>query len=1470
MRKLLLTLFAFALFQMTYAQNARVQIIHNSADMAAAEVDIYVDGTLALDNFAFRTATGFIDLPAGVAIDIDVAPGDSTDVGDSIATFTYTLMDGSTYIIVADGIVSPTGYDPATPFNLEVYDMGREAATSGSNTDLLVHHGATDAPTVDIVEVGAGAGTIVNDLAYAGFDGYLELPTANYALEVRDQTGTVTVAAYEAPLADLALDGQAVVAVASGFLDPSMNSDGPAFGVWVALASGGPMVELPSSTARVQVVHNSADAAAAEVDVYLGDALAIDNFAFRTATPFLDFPAGTEITISVAPGNSTDVGDAIASFPLTLTRNETYVVVADGIVSPTGYDPAIPFNLEIYGMGRETATSGSNTDLLVHHGATDAPIVDIVEVGAGAGTIVDDLAYSDFAGYLELPTDNYALEVRDETGTVTVAAYEAPLADLALDGQAIVAIASGFLDPTMNSDGPAFGVWVALAAGGPLVELPSSTARVQVVHNSADAAAAEVDVYLGDALAIDNFAFRTATPFLDFPAGVGITISVAPGNSTDVGDAIATFPLTLTRNETYVVVADGIVSPTGYDPAPAFGLEILAGARETSMEPTQVDVQIHHGATDAPTVDIYETGIGIGLIANNIDYTEFRNSYLQLPSLNYSIEVRDDSGTVTVAAYELPIADLGLAGNAVTAVASGFLDPTNNSDGAPFGLWVALPSGGPLLELPTSTARIQVIHNSADAAAAEVDVYIDGALAVDNFAFRTATPFIDLNAGVTTEIAIAPGDSADVGDAIATFPVALAANETYVVVADGIVSPTGYDPAPPFGLEIYDMGREAATDGANTDLLVHHGSTDAPTVDIVEVGVGAGTIVDDIAYTEFAGYLELPTANYELDVMDETGTTRVASYAAPLADLSLDGAAIVAVASGFLDPTQNSDGAPFGIWVALPAGGDLIPLPVIEKARVQVIHNSADLAAAEVDVYIDDVLAIDNFAFRTASPFIDFDAEVEVEIAIAPSTSTSSGDAIATFPVTLAANGSYVVVADGIVSPTGYDPAPAFGLEIYDMGREAATDGANTDVLVHHGSTDAPTVDIVEVGLGAGTIVDDLAYTDFQGYLELPTDDYSIEVRDESGTVTVAAYEAPLSSLGLDGAAIVAVASGFLDPSVNSDGAPFGIWVALPSGGELIPLPVSTARVQVIHNSADLAAAEVDIYINGGLAVDNFAFRTATPFIDLNAGVGIEIAVAPSTSTDVGDAIATFPLTLAANSTYIVVADGIVSASGYDPAPPFGLEIYDMGREAATDGANTDVLVHHGSTDAPTVDVVENGVTGGVTLVDNLSYTEFAGYLELATDDYVLQIRDESGTVGVAAYGAPLSTLSLDGAAITVVASGFLDPSVNSDGPAFGLWVALADGGDLIPLPTDVLDVDEVALENVVVYPNPSTDIINIKGLQGSYEVSVVDMQGRILSTSQMTADIQEIDINALSQGIYQLIISQNNKVVGSKRFIKN
>ena len=296
-------------------------------------------------------------------------------------------------------------------------------------------------------------------------------------------------------------------------------------------------------------------------------------------------------------------------------------------------------------------------------------------------------------------------------------------------------------------------------------------------------------------------------------------------------------------------------------------------------------------------------------------------------------------------------------------------------------------------------ARVQVIHNSADAAAETVDVWLNGDLLIDDFMFRTATPFVDVPTGVNLNIAIQGPASTSADNPLLSYDYVLEDGKSYVLVANGIVSSSGYEPAKPFDIWVYDMGQEMAMNKMNTDVLVFHGSTDAPTVDVVETGVGAGTVVDDLMYGEFAGYLELPTADYILEIMDETGENTVISYVAPLATLGLEDAALVTVASGFLNPANNSNGEGFGLWAALPTGGDLIALPVHEDesldiARVQVIHNAADAAAAVVDVWLNDVLLLDDFTFRTASPFVDAPAGEEFTISIKVADSMNPNDPI--------------------------------------------------------------------------------------------------------------------------------------------------------------------------------------------------------------------------------------------------------------------------------------------------------------------------------------------------------------------------------------------------------------------------------------------------------------------------------------------
>ena len=495
----------------------------------------------------------------------------------------------------------------------------------------------------------------------------------------------------------------------------------------------------------------------------------------------------------------------------------------------------------------------------------------------------------------------------------------------------------------------------------------------------------------------------------------------------------------------------------------------------------------------------------------------------------------------------------------------------------------AIMLGAAATSLKAQTASLQVIHNSADAAATTVDIYAGTALLIDNLQFRFASQtFTNIPAGVPIVIGVAPGTSTSSAQSLATFTVNFANGSSNIVVADGIVSPTGYNPGNTtagFTLNTFTTALSAAPNGTTTSVLVHHGSTDAPTVDIVAPFTSANpfipnVLVNNASYGAFAGYLNLPTANYKIQVRDEFSESVVAEYSAPLQTLNLGGAALTVVASGFLNPANNSNGPAFGLYVATPAGGALLALPssTVSSTRLQAIHNCADLAASQVDVYVQSptsgpsaIKLIDNFAFRTASSFIDVPVGETITLSIALPTSTSAVGALATFTYNLSAANKYQLIASGLVSGSGYTPnsmmAP-FNLVANSSVRERSLISTNTDVLVFHGSTDAPTVDVQ--AQGAGTVVNDVAYGTYNstGYLQLPSNtaagNYTLHITDAAGTSTVVSYLAPLNTLGLSGNAITVLASGFLNPTTNSNGPAFGLWVALASGGNLIPLPLYT------------------------------------------------------------------------------------------------------------------------------------------------------------------------------------------------------------------------------------------------------------------------------------------------------------------------
>jgi hypothetical protein len=391
-----------------------------------------------------------------------------------------------------------------------------------------------------------------------------------------------------------------------------------------------------------------------------------------------------------------------------------------------------------------------------------------------------------------------------------------------------------------------------------------------------------------------------------------------------------------------------------------------------------------------------------------------------------------------------------------------------------------------------------------------------------------------------------------------------------------------------------------------------------------------------------------------------------------------------------------------------------------------------------------------------------------------------------------------------------------------DPSLDADGDGVLDDPTDTDGDGMADSVDPDDEGTPA-TVPD----TDGDGipdYQDLDSDDDGIPDLEEGGT-----------DLYLD-----ADDDGVLDDQTDTDGD--GIADSVDPDDEGTPAPVpdtdgdgipdyldlNTASVQIIHNSADPAAQTVDVYINGTLTIDDLEFRTATAFVDVPAGTPIDIDIAPGTSSDVSESIYNLNTTLTADETYVGVADGVLNPTQFDDSVntiDFGLEVYTRAQQSSTNAGETSVLVHHGATDAPTVYIVNDADQS--VLLDDISYTEFDGYLDLPTADYIINVEAADNSAVVQSYDAPLQKLGLSDTAVTVVASGFLDPAANQNGEAFGLWAAQPASGPLVELPLKTIGTDEFADNNFSYYPNPVKQRLNLNTNGLVEDVTIYNMLGQ-------------------------------------------
>ena len=769
------------------------------------------------------------------------------------------------------------------------------------------------------------------------------------------------------------------------------------------------LIGQPSNTSTFQFIHASADPALSPIDVMAGlsPSLApiIQNGSFGNASAVLttfssisvDNALNLRLTANVTYPSQSASARVAASLPFVVGQSSN-VVIALGNLRPflLSTNPSLKSTeLQLIQLYDTTSVVlDSTVRLLLVHGVTDAPRVDVVIRETGA--VLAKLEYTQSAVAV-LPLSDYTVDIRYSTSQSVIASFGAPLQSLSLGGQRITCVVGGFLSPKKNQDGPPISVIVVptkpLAldsvrtvtsaflpfAQGPVV-VKNPRTRIQIIDNSADAARAPLNTFLiarapnsttttvaplGQALR-----FRQATQtisttplitvqivnrvpvvtqvVLDLDNVVGSQISAVP-QRFQPGRPInlANLPSATLSRGWNKVIATGMLDTTDYTKNPD-GISIRTQFTSfidpvDSVAPDSVRLLLFQGVTDAKRMSVDIRG-GDSLAV--LRYTEGR--FVTLPAQAFTFDFTTFGTDEVIGSFLLPLDTY--AGQRISVMTSGFINPLGNSNGQPLGL-LLVP------ESPSTTNRITLLNPApsltgvAETTLQSINASADGEL----LSIGTAVGFpIGTNAStflpVTSQLSFRKADTAVAGlgtfapflkdiagvslTSYITRPRAVSANTplyqssrfsivrgTNIWIVSGLQRPYLYAQNPDnlatnTGLyQFVDKARVIAPDSVR--LLLFHSVTDAPTVDILvrgTVDVPSVTLAT-LAYGQ-GTWLTVPLADYTLDVAAAGKTTVLASYGAPLASLALGGQRLTISATGFLNPAKNQWFPGLGLYAA--------------------------------------------------------------------------------------------------------------------------------------------------------------------------------------------------------------------------------------------------------------------------------------------------------------------------------------------------------------------------------------------------------------------------------------------------------------------------------------------------------------------------------------------------------------------------
>lgn len=364
---------------------ASLRVLHASPD--AGNVDVSVDGTVAVPNAPYKAGTAYLPLSAGSHL-VQVSPAGTTT---PVITANPDLGAGKKYTAVAIGRV-------ATPIDaLLLEDDPSPVAATGAR--LRVVHAAPGAGTVDVYLTSPGAdlsttAPTLDDVPFKTASAQLPVPPGTYQVRITASNSTTPV--YDS--GPITIPGGADWCVAA--LETSQGAS-PVTLVALTGDPAAPTAELTDRRAFVRVVHASPDAP--NVDVLVDGAVVLSNVPFRTASSYLEVPSGARL-LQVNVANTTTTAITATE---TLDKTQAYTVLAVDRVSAID---------RLVLLDDRSAPAAGMIKVRLVHAAPSAGLVDIYVTppDASLASSSPTLAGVDFkaaSGYLEVPAGTYRVRI---------------------------------------------------------------------------------------------------------------------------------------------------------------------------------------------------------------------------------------------------------------------------------------------------------------------------------------------------------------------------------------------------------------------------------------------------------------------------------------------------------------------------------------------------------------------------------------------------------------------------------------------------------------------------------------------------------------------------------------------------------------------------------------------------------------------------------------------------------------------------------------------------------------------------------------------------------------------------------------------------------------------------------------------------------------------------------------------------